>query len=341
MSKLTSLLAAALAAAVLAAVASAAPAQRSAVTLSGAGSTLVQPLVNAWVDPLGHAFDYQLQYSGVGSGAGVAAITNRSVDFGASDAPLSKDQFTACKSCEQIPWALSATSVIYNMPSLKNNLHMSGPVLAKIFEGVITKWSDPEIQALNKGVSLPDTSISVVHRSDNSGTSYNFTQYLSAVSAPWHRDYGWGVSVNWPAGTGAQGSSGVSATVGQTAGAIGYVDVAYALHNHLQFFAVQNAAGKFELPNLRDIKTAALSDAKPAKDNSLTIVNPPKKFKTAYPISTFTYAIVPLKSSKAAPMKKFLTWAVTKGQSYATDLIFQPLPSSVLKVDMAAIKKIH
>jgi phosphate transport system substrate-binding protein len=328
-------------AAFAAAGAGAAPAKKSGTTISGAGSSFVAPLVNQWIPAVGSAFGYELQYNPIGSGGGVAAITARTVDFGASDAPLSADQFAACKGCVQIPWALSATSVFYNEPNVKNLLKMDGPTLAKIFMGQITQWDDPAIKAMNKGVSLPSTKIAIVHRSDNSGTTYNFTDFLSSVSPAWKSGPGRGVAVNWPTGTGARGSSGVAAAVSQTPGAIGYADVAYAKANHLKFFAMKNRSGKFTTPGLRGILAAATSDQKPDANNELSIVNPPKKFPLAYPISTYTYVIVPTQTAKAAELKKFLFWAVTKGQSFGPKLLFQPIPKSVLVVAEKTIKQIH
>src|SRR5919109_905997 len=294
---MTKTLCASLAALALAALAAGTAAARSNdTTLTGAGSTFVAPLVAAWTPAVGQAYGYSIQYSGIGSGGGIAAITSRTVDFGASDAPLTDDQFKACNGCVQIPWALSATSVIYNVPGVKNLLHMNGATLAKIFMGEITKWNDPAIARLNKGVSLPDQGIAIVHRSDNSGTTFNFTDYLSSASSAWKSKFGTGVAVNWPVGTGQRGSSGVAAGVSQTPGGIGYVDVAYALHNHLKYFAMQNKSGKYATPGLKGILAAASSDQKPDANNALSIVNPPKKFKLAYPISTYTYVILPLQS---------------------------------------------
>ena len=323
------------------AAAGAATAKPQDTVIQGAGSTFVAPLVAQWVSPLGSAYGYSLQYSGIGSGGGVSAVTARTVDFGASDAPLTPDQFTACKGCVQIPWALSATSVIYNLAGVKNLLHMDGATLAKIFMGQITSWDDPAIAKLNKGVNLPSQKIAIVHRSDNSGTTYNFTDFLSSASPAWKSQLGTGVAVNWPVGTGQRGSSGVAAGVSQTPGGIGYTDVAYALTNHLKFFAMKNKAGKYATPGLKGILGAAASDVKPnPQTNELSIVNPPTKFKLAYPISTYTYVIVPTSSPKAAELRKFLFWAVTKGQSYGPKLLFQPIPRSVLVVAEKTISKI-
>jgi len=322
--------------------AGAVPTKHSSTTLVGAGSSFVAPLVSQWVPAVSAAYGYELQYSPIGSGGGINAITGRTVDFGASDAPLSSDQFAACKGCAQIPWALSATSVIYNVNGVKNLLHMDGSTLAKIFSGQITAWDDAAVKKLNPGVSLPSQKIAIVHRSDNSGTTYNFTDYLSSTSPAWKSATGTGVAVNWPTGTGAKGSSGVAAAVGQTPGGIGYVDVAYAKANHLKFFAIKNRSGKFTTPGLRGILAAATSDQKPdPTTNQLSIVNPPKKYDLAYPISTYTYVIVPLQSAKAPDLKKFLFWAVTKGQAFGPKLLFQPIPKSVLVVAEKTIAKIH
>jgi phosphate transport system substrate-binding protein len=336
------LVTAAIAAALAAGTAGATAGKNGGTTLAGAGSTFVAPLVSQWTPAVASAYGYEVQYSPIGSGGGISAVTQRTVDFGASDAPLSADQFSACKGCAQIPWALSATSVIYNLNGTKNLLHMDGPALARIFDGEITSWNDAAIKKLNPGVSLPSDKIATVHRSDNSGTTYNFTDFLSSASPQWKSKVGTGVAVNWPSGTGARGSSGVAATVAQTPGAIGYVDVAYAKANHLKFLAMKNRSGKYTTPGLRGILAAATSDQKPnAQTNELSIVNPPKKYDLAYPISTYTYVIVPLQSAKAAELKKFLFWAVTKGQAFGPKLLFQPIPKSVLVVAEKTIAKIH
>jgi phosphate transport system substrate-binding protein len=331
-------------AALVAGIASgAASAHRTDTVITGAGSTFVSPLVLTWSGAVGPQLGITLQYSAIGSSGGINAITGRTVDFGASDAPLSPDQFTACKGCVQIPWALAATSVMYNLPGVKNLLHMDGPTLAKIFLGQITTWADPAIRKLNPGVKLPSTKITIAHRSDGSGTTYNFTDYLSAVSPAWKSQVGRGTSVNWPVGVGGRGSAGVSAVVAQTQGAIGYADVAFALKSHFSTFAMKNASGKYATPGTKGILAAAQSQVKPDPvTNELSIVNPPKKFPLAYPISTYTYVIVPTASAKAAELRKFLFWAVTHGQSgkYTAPLRFVPLPKPVLVVAEKAIAKI-
>jgi phosphate transport system substrate-binding protein len=233
---------------------------------------------------------------------------------------------------------------MYNLPGVKNLLHMDGPTLAKIFMGQITTWNDPAIKKLNSGVNLPSTKITIAHRSDGSGTTYNFTDYLAAVSPAWKSQVGTGTSVNWPVGVGGRGSAGVSALVAQTVGTIGYADVAFALKNHFSYFAMKNSSGKYATPGARGILAAALSDVKPdPTTNALSIVNPPKKYPLAYPIATYTYVIVPLKTSKAPDLKKFLFWAVTHGQEgkYTAALRFVPIPKGVLVVAEQAIKKIQ
>jgi phosphate transport system substrate-binding protein len=333
--------AAALVAALAVATAGTASAKTAGGSVNGAGSTFVAPLVSKWMNPVRQQLGIQLNYSPVGSGGGVAAITNKQADFGASDAPLSQFNPT-CSSCVQIPWALAATGVIYNLSGLEH-LHMTGSVLAQIYRGKITNWRNPAIKKLNKGKNLPDRAITVVHRSDSSGTTYNFTDYLSHVSGAWKSQVGTGTSVSWPTGEGEKGSSAVAGAVRTTSGAIGYVDVYYAVHNHLGLFVVKNRSGKFVQPKAKGILAAALLDTHPKKDGSLSIVNPPKskKYKNAYPISTYTYVDVQKSSSNAANIKKLLTWAITKGQKFGPALIFEPLPKAVVAFDKKQLKKIH
>jgi len=319
----------------------AASAKRSAGSLKGAGSSFVAQLVNAWIAPVNSDLGISMSYNAVGSGGGVSAITNKEVDFGASDAPLSVFSPT-CTTCVQIPWALSGTAVLYNLPGAKNLLKISGAVLAKIYLGQIKKWNDPALQKLNKGVNLPSTAITVVHRSDSSGTTFNFTDFLSRVSPAWKSKVGTNTSVAWPAGVGGNKSAGVAGIVHQTPGAIGYADVAYSTIAHLSVFKVQNRAGNYIIPRLKNIKAASALDTHPAKDGSLSIVNPPKnaKYANAYPISTYTYVEVQKSSANAANLKKLINWAVTKGQAFGPKLIFQPLPAAVVAFDKKQIAKV-
>jgi len=323
----------------------AAGAKSNDTTITGAGSTFVAPLVSSWIPALGSAFGYSVQYSGVGSGAGIAAVTNKQVDFGASDAPLSPDQANACGDCVQIPWALSATSVAYNVPGAPVHLNLDGSTISRIFLGQITNWNDPAIKALNKGANLPDLKITPVFRSDGSGTSYNFTDYLSAVNGTWKTKIGTSTQPAFPAGQGAKGSSGVAGLISRTDGSIGYVDVAYSIKNHLHFAAVRNAAGKFLFPSLRRIEAAASAFTKVPANNELHIVNPPKKAAFAYPISTYTYVIVHTNTPHAAELRKMIFWALTQGQGsqFAAKLTFAKLSTvkSVLVASERTLKKIH
>jgi phosphate transport system substrate-binding protein len=331
----------ALIAAALVALASvaAAGAKSTDTTITGAGSTFVQPLVVSWTPAIGKAFGYTVQYSGVGSGAGIAAITANQVDFGASDAPLNSAQQSACPDCIQIPWALSATAVAYNVPGAPAHLNLDGNTISRIFLGSISNWSDPAITALNKGANLPDLKITPVFRSDGSGTSYNFTDYLSSVNATWKNKIGTSTQPAFPAGQGAKGSSGVAGLISRTSGAIGYVDVAYALKNHIKFAAVRNKAGKFLFPSLRRIEAAATAFTTVPANNELHIVNPPKSAALAYPVSTYSYVIVHKKSAHAAELRKMIFWALTQGQGsqFAAKLTFAKL-STNKKVLVAAEK---
>jgi phosphate transport system substrate-binding protein len=333
---------AATAALVLASVAGSAQAKSNASELTGAGSSFVSKLVQAWIPKVDSALGIKVTYGPIGSGGGVNAIINRTVDFGASDAPLTPDQFAACKGCVQIPWALSATSIAYKGDALPNHLHLTGKVIADIFLGKIKKWSDPAIKKLNKKASLPDLDITVIHRSDNSGTTFNLTDYLSSVSPEWKSGPGRGVAVNWPTGVGARGSSGVSAALSQTNGGITYVDVAFSLVNHFKFAAVENRAHVFQLPGLRGIAAAGATILRVAPDNGgISIVNPSKRQPLAYPICTFTYVIIPKQTSKANDLKKFVRWALTTGQTDGPKLLFSPLPKVVLKASLKTLNLVH
>jgi phosphate transport system substrate-binding protein len=330
--------AAALAVVALALGASFAAAGSTGGNLKGAGSTFVFPLVSQWQANYKNA---QITYGSVGSGAGIAAITARTVDFGASDAPLTKDQFSACKGCEQIPWALSSTSIPYHVPGVSYGLKLTGKILAGIYLGHITRWNAGAIKKINPGVKLPDLKITPVYRSDGSGTSYNFTDYLSGVSKEWKNKIGVGTQPSFPTGIGGRGSAGLAAVVSRTDGAIGYVDEAYSLKNGFKVAKVQNRAGKFQLPGLKGIQAAAATIHRVPSNGALSIVNPPKSQKLAYPICTFTYVIAPLKSNKASTLKQFISWAITGGQQYAKPLQFYPLPKLVRTADRAMIRKIH
>jgi phosphate transport system substrate-binding protein len=310
-------------------------------TLTGAGATFPFPLISQWQKDYESKTGTKINYNPIGSGGGIAAITARTVDFGASDAPLTPDQFAACKGCVQIPWVLSANSVLYNLPSVPNNLRMTGTIIANIYLGKITQWNDPAIKKINAGVNLPDTKITVVWRSDGSGTTYNFTDYLSSVSPTFKSKVGTSTQVSFPVGVGGRGSSGVAGVVKNTAGAIGYADIAYALANKIQFARVQNRDGKFVTPGLRAIAAAGSLIKKVPAGNEMHIVNPPKGNPLAYPICTFSYVLLPTSTSKAPDLRKFVFYALTQGQKLGPRLLFVPVPKVVLVASERTLKRVQ
>jgi phosphate transport system substrate-binding protein len=308
----------------------------SAAGLTGAGSTLVAPLMSNWINGFEIKEGIPVKYGAVGSGTGIAQITARTVDFGASDAPLTPEQATACNGCVQIPWALSATGLGINIPGLKK-VNVTGKILAGIYFGKITKWNDPKIKAVNPGVKLPGLTITPVFRSDGSGDTYAFTNYLSKISPAWKNEVGFATSVGFKAGVGAKGNSGVTSTVTKTPGAIGYISASYLIAAGLGAAAVENSAGNFEFPNLKNIESAASTVKSLPASNAISITNPPKKATIAYPISTFTYAIVPHDAPQKGFLQQFLNYDVTLGQKYGAALDFAPLPQVVLSAAKKAI----
>jgi phosphate transport system substrate-binding protein len=306
------------------------PAGASAASLTGAGSTLVAPLEASWAVDFERRYGESVTYGAVGSGAGIAQITARTVDFGASDAPLTPTQAAACNRCIQIPWALGGIGISFNLPGIRS-LHLTGPVIAQIYLGQITTWNAPAIKKLNKGVKLPNLKITPAYRSDGSGTTYGFTDYLSRISSTWRSRVGNSTAVSFPTGVGGKGNAGVTAVVQSTTGAIGYIEVSYIIAHGLSAAAVQNAAGKFVLPNLKNIESAGSSVKHVPANNEMHIVNPPRKYKTAYPISTFTYCIVPLGSPKKELLASWAYYAITLGQAFGPPLDFVPIPKVVFK----------
>ncbi len=302
----------------------------ASASLTGAGSSLVAPLMANWQRDFGIKTGITGTYGSVGSGAGIAAITGRTVDFGASDAPLNPDQAAACNGCVQIPWALTAVGLGFHLNGVKH-LKLSGPVLAAIYSGRITKWNDPKIRKLNKGTHLPGVTITPVFRSDGSGDTYAFTNYLSKVSKAWKRSVGYSTSVGFPAGVGGKGNSGVTAVVSSTNGAIGYISGSYLIAAGLGAVQMKNKAGKFTYPNLKNITAAAAIVKRVPGNNELHIVEPPKKAKNAYPISTFTYCIAPHGAAQKSDLSRFILYAMTTGQKYGPALDFAKLPKVVLK----------
>ena len=246
-----------------------------------------------------------------------------------------------CKGCVQIPWALSATSIDYNVKGLPQHIKLTGPLVAQIYLGQITNWNSPAIKKLNPGVNFPDQKITPVYRSDGSGTTYNFTDYLSSVSPAWKSKVGYGTAVSFPTGIGGKGNSGVSGVLGQTAGGIAYTDVAYAVASHFQTARILNRAGKYVLADNAAIVAAAAGITKVPASNEMHIVNPPKSMPKAYPISTFTYVILPLKTPNAPALRKFVFWALTQGQKYGPPLRFVAIPKVVLVSAEKTLKKVQ
>lgn len=313
----------------------------SSKVLIGAGSTLVAPLVSQWEADYLKSVGVTITYGAVGSGGGIDAITSRSVDFGASDAPLDSDQATACKGCVEIPWVLAAVVPAYHLDNAPDHLKLTGQIVADMFLGNITSWNDPKIKALNPGVNLPDTKVTPIYRSDGSGDSYAFTNYLSSVAPDWKSKVGTSTQPPFPTGTGAKGTSGVAAGVAATNGGISYMTLAYIINDKLQSALVQNAAGNFPVPNVDSITAAASAVTTINPDGSITLVNPPASAATAWPIATYSYVLVPHDSSKGATMRAFLNYAISDtGQAFAPPLEFAALPPNVVAHDKQEIAKI-
>jgi len=318
--------------------------KHSTGVVKGAGSSLVAPAVAQWASM--YKTD-QIQYAAVGSGTGIKQISARLVDFGASDAPLTKSQAAGCKSCAQIPWALTATIPVYHIPGIADHqLKLTGTVLANIYLGNIKKWNDPAIKAINKGLNLPDMNIAVVHRSDGSGDTYVFTNYLSKVNSAWKHQVGCSTTVSWPTGVGGNKNNGVAAIVQSTPGAIGYVSDFYAIQQHIAKARLKNAAGAYVLPKISSIEAAAqlVKSEKIPANNKISLTNPPKskKYKNAWPMATFTYVLIPESSPKAGQLKAFVTFALSPAaQSAIKKLVFAPMPSNVIKAAKKTLATIH
>jgi phosphate transport system substrate-binding protein len=305
----------------------------------GAGSTLVAPLMAKWSQDFESKNNIKVTYGAVGSGAGIAQITSRTVDFGASDAPLSSAQAAACNGCVQVPWALSATGVAFRLGGVRS-LKLTSSLLTQIYMGQISQWNDKRIAAVNKGTSLPNVKITPVFRSDGSGDTYAFTDYLTRSSKSWKGKIGFGTQVSFPVGVGGKGNDGVSAVVSSTNGSIAYISAAYIIAHGLGAAAVQNAAGKFTYPNLKNIKAAGDLVTRVPSNNEMHIVNPPKSATSAYPISTFTYAILPKSSPKASLLKKFVLYAMGSGQRFGASLDFPSVPKVVLAAAQKTLKQV-
>ena len=311
--------------------------------LTGAGSSFAYPIYSKWASMYAPKTGVKVNYQSIGSSGGIKQLSEQTVDFGASDAPMTDQQLAQAKGGPilHIPTVLGGVSITYNLPDVKQPLRFTGPVLARIFLGKITKWNDPNIAAQNPGVALPAQDIAVVHRSDGSGTSFIFTDYLSNVSPEWKSGPGKGTSISWPTGVGGKGSEGVSGQVKQTPGAIGYFELAYAKQNQLPSALIQNADGEWVAPTLESVTAAAAGavTTMPANtDYRVSIVNP--HGKGAYPISTFTWLLIPEKISDASKKKAiagFLNWAITKGQDQVEALQYARLPKPVVAKEQKAI----
>jgi phosphate transport system substrate-binding protein len=307
----------------------------AAQDLNGAGATFPQPLYSKWFADYATKTGVKINYQGIGSGGGIKQFTEGTVDFGASDAPMTDEEISKLKApAYHIPTVLGAVCITYNLPEVAKPLNLTGPVLADIYLGKITKWNAPAIAELNKGVALPNKDILVVHRSDGSGTSYIFTDYLTAVSPSWASGPGKGKDVQWPVGLGGKGNDGVAGQVKQVPGAIGYVELAYVRQNKLAYAMMKNAAGAFVAPSIESVTNAAAGIATKLPENTdfrVSIVNAPGK--DAYPISSFTYLLVYQTQPDAAKGKKlidFIKWAIHDGETVAPNLDYAPLPKNVV-----------
>lgn len=306
--------------------------------LNGAGATFPYVIYSKWFDVYHTKTNIEFNYQSIGSGGGIKQVIEGTVDFGATDGPMTPEQLNDAKTKQgtdilHIPTVLGAVVVTYNLPDAGKELKLTSEVLAGIFLGEITKWNDAKIAGLNPGVNLPDQQIIVAHRSDGSGTSFIFTDYLTKVSKSWETKVGRGTSVNWPAGLGGKGNEGVSGLVKQTPGAIGYVELAYAVKNNLPYASLKNKAGKFISPTLESV-TAAAAGASKNMPEDLRVSITDTEGKDSYPISGFTWLLVYKNmkdKQKGEALVNFLKWAMTDGQSYAKDLLYAPLPKDVIK----------
>jgi len=312
--------------------------------INGAGATFPYPIYSKWFSEYNKIHSsVEINYQSIGSGGGIQQVTKQTVFFGASDGPMTPEQMQGAPGkILHFPTVLGAVVPVYNIPNVNAELHFSGPLLADMFLGKITKWNDPAIARLNAGVSLPASDITVAHRADGSGTTYIWVDYLSKVSPEWKSKVGVATSVNWPTGVGGRGNEGVSALVRQTPGAIGYVELIYALQNKIAYGSVQNTAGEFVKASVSSVTAAAAEAAgKMPPDFRVSITNAPGK--GVYPISSFTWLLLyenAKDKAQAKTMVDFMKWALTEGQKYCADLGYAPLPEAVVKLEMAALGKI-
>ena len=312
--------------------------------INGAGATFPYPIYSKWFSEYHKLHgNVEINYQSIGSGGGIQQVIKQTVFFGATDGPMTPEQLQGAPGrIVHFPTVLGAVVPVYNIPNMTAELKFSGPVLADIFLGKITKWNDPAIARLNAGVTLPATEITVAHRADGSGTTYIWVDYLAKVSPEWKSKVGVATSVNWPTGVGGRGNEGVSGLVKQTPGAIGYVELIYALQTKIAYGSVLNASGETIKASVASVTAAAAEAAKgmPA-DFRVSITNAPGK--GVYPISSFTWLLLyenAKDKAQAKVMVDFMKWALTDGQKFAPELGYAPLPDAVVKLEMAALAKI-
>jgi phosphate transport system substrate-binding protein len=312
-------------------------------TLNGAGATFPNPMYSKWFSEYHKLHsDVQINYQPIGSGGGIRQVIAGTVDFGASDMPMTDDQLREAKfKVLNIPTVLGAVVPAYNIPGVTGEVKFTPDALAGIFLGKITKWNDKAIASANPGVNFPNQDILVVHRSDGSGTSFIWTDYLSKVNAEWKNQVGSGTSVKWPIGLGGKGNEGVAGSIRQLQGSIGYVELIYAVQNNIAYGSVRNAAGSFVKASLEGVTAAAAAAPKMPADFRVSITNAPGK--DSYPISSFTWLLIPAQSKDPAKGKilaDFLNWMVTDGQKMTAALSYAPLPESVAEKVKEAIKQV-
>ncbi len=308
-------------------------------TLNGAGATFPYPIYSKWFSEYHKEHsNVEVNYQSIGSGGGIRQVQAGTVDFGATDGPMTDEQIAQSKvKVLHVPTVLGAVVPAYNIPGISGEVKFTPDALAGIFLGKISKWNDKAITSANPGVNFPDQNITVVHRSDGSGTSYIFTDYLSKISSDWQGTVGKGTSVKWPVGIGGKGNEGVAGTIRQLPGSIGYIELIYALQNKIPYGSVKNSSGQFIKASL-DSTTAAAVGVKMPADFRVSITNPPGK--QAYPIASFTWLLVPLNPSdanKGKMVKEMVTWALDKGEPMASALSYAPLPTEVAQKAKAAV----
>ena len=317
-------------------------------TLNGAGATFPYPMYSKWFSEYHKLHpDVQVNYQSIGSGGGIRQVTEGTVDFGASDMPMTDGQLAEAQGKMKtkvlnLPSVLGAVVPAYNIPGVSGEVKFTPDSLAGIFLGKITKWNDKAITSANPGVNFPDKDIIVVHRSDGSGTTFIWTDYLSKISGDWKNQVGSGTSVRWPIGLGGKGNEGVAGSIRQLQGSIGYVELIYAVQNNIPFGSVRNAGGAFLKASLEGVTAAAATAPKMPADFRVSITNAPGK--DAYPISSFTWLLIPAQSKDAAKGKilaDFLNWMVTDGQKMTAALSYAPLPESVVQKEKEAIKQVR